>query len=62
MHLAADQVLAFRTPPILGGALEPENVVAWDRWAYYEGLATLLPQVLNMPLGTEVESKSGSGG
>jgi hypothetical protein len=60
---AAGQCLAFRTPPILGGALEPENLAAWDRWAYYEGLAKLLPQVLDLPLGTQVALKpSGSGG
>jgi hypothetical protein len=51
MHRGADQCLAFRTPPMLGGALEPENLVVWDRWAYYEGLAKLLPQVLGSPLG-----------
>jgi Domain of unknown function (DUF1851) len=60
---AAGQCLAFRTPPILGGSLEPENLIAWDRWAYYEGLAKLLPQVLDLPLGTEVVIKpSGNGG
>jgi hypothetical protein len=58
-----DQCLAFQTPPILGGSLEPENLIAWDRWAYYDGLAKLLPQVLGLPLGTEVVVKpSGSGG
>jgi hypothetical protein len=57
-----DQCLAFRTPPILGGALEPENLVAWDRWAYYEGLAKLLPQVLNLPLGTQVVVEPSGGG
>ena len=63
MRRAADECLAFRTPPILGGALEPENLVAWDRWAYYEGLAKLLPQILDLPLGTEVVIKpSGTGG
>jgi hypothetical protein len=60
---AADQCLAFQTPPILGGSLEPENLVAWDRWAYYEGLAKLLPQVLDLPLGTEIVIRpSGTGG
>jgi len=60
---AANQCLAFQTPPILGGSLEPENLIAWDRWTYYEGLAKLLPQILNLPLGTEVVIKpSESGG
>jgi hypothetical protein len=63
IHRAVGQCLAFQTLPILGGPLEPENLVAWDRWAYYEGLAKLLPQVLNLPLGTEIVIKpSGSGG
>jgi hypothetical protein len=60
---AVGQCLAFQTPPILGGSLEPENLIAWDRWAYYEGLAKLLPQVLDLPLGTQVVIKpSGTGG
>src|SRR5262245_9446612 len=54
LHCAAGQCLAFQTPPRLGGSLEPENLVAWDRWAYYEGLAELLPQVLGLPPGHEV--------
>jgi hypothetical protein len=62
MHRDADQCLAFRTPPILGGALEPENLLAWDRWAYYEGLAKVLPQVLNLPCGTQVAVKPGGTG
>jgi hypothetical protein len=45
--------LAFQTPPILGGPLEPQNLIAWDRWAYYQGLAKLLPQVLGLPPGAE---------
>ena len=54
LHCGAGECLAFQTPPILGGRLEPENLIVWNRWAYFEGLAKLLPQVLGLPPGTEV--------
>jgi hypothetical protein len=58
----ASQCLAFRTPPIVGGSLEPENLIPWDRWAYYEGLAKLWPQILDLPLGTEVVARPSTDG
>jgi hypothetical protein len=48
------QCLAFRTPPILGGPLNTSNVVVLDLMSYYQGLAKLLPQILHMPPGSEV--------
>lgn len=48
------ECLAFRTPPLLGGPLRPENLVRWDMVAYHTGLAKLLPQIKELPVGTEV--------
>jgi hypothetical protein len=49
--------LAFRTPPLLGGQLVVGNLVVWELFAYYDGLSKILPQVLALPLGTEVRVK-----
>src|SRR5262245_55976600 len=35
----AGECLAFRTPPMLGGQLRPDNLVRWDFVAYHNGLA-----------------------
>lgn len=51
------QCLAFKTPPMFGGPMTPENLVAWDLNAYYDGLAKLLPQVIDLPAGTEFRIK-----
>ena len=53
----AGQCFAFRTPPLLGGELQPANVVLWDRAAYLEGLSTLFRKVLPLPPGTEIVLK-----
>lgn len=53
------QCLAFRTPPVLGGQLAVENLVVWDLYAYHAGLAKLLPQVRELPPGTEVRARPG---
>ena len=57
LRACPEQCLAFRTPPMLGGAMTPENLVPWDLYAYYDGLAKLLPQVIDLPAGTEVRIK-----
>ena len=49
--------LAFRTPPMLGGRLTVDNLVVEELFAYYDWLSKLLPQVLALPLGTEVRVK-----
>jgi hypothetical protein len=46
--------LAFRTPPMLGGSLKPENLVRWNFTAYHCGLAQLFLQIKGLPLGTQV--------
>src|SRR5262245_46136789 len=48
------QCYAFRTPPILGGALAVSNVVAWDLAAYQLGTSKIHQQVSGLPLGTHV--------
>ena len=53
----SEECLAFETPPTLGGALTPENLVAWDLYAYHDGLAKLLPQIMGLTAGTEVRIK-----
>src|SRR5262245_11041815 len=50
----ATECLAFRTPPMLGGQLRPDNLVLWNLVAYHSGFAKLLPQIKDLPLGTEV--------
>jgi hypothetical protein len=53
LRCVVGQCLAFRTPPILGGSLVPENIIAWELWAYYDGLSKLLPQLLGLPPGSQ---------
>lgn len=48
------ECLAFRTPPLLGGPLRPDNLVQWNIVAYHSGLAKLLPQIKELPPGTQV--------
>ncbi len=50
----AAECLAFCTPPMLGGPLRPENLVAWNFVAYHTGLADLWRQIKDLPPGTEV--------
>jgi hypothetical protein len=47
------ECLAFRTPPMLGGQLRPDNLVCWNFVTYHSGLAKLWPQIRGLPLGTE---------
>jgi hypothetical protein len=56
---ASNKCIAFQTPPLLGGRMAPENLIEWDLYRYHEGVAKLLPQILNLPLGTEVRMKPG---
>jgi hypothetical protein len=51
------QCFAFRTPPVLGGALEPSNIVPWDFAAYQTGTSKVLRQVADLPLGSQVMVK-----
>lgn len=51
---APSQCLAFRTPPMLGGALAPSNIVPWDFAAYQTGTSKVLRQVADLPLGSQV--------
>src|SRR5688500_2494247 len=53
----AAECLAFRTPPMLGGQLRPDNLVRSDLVAYHSGLAKLLPQIKGLALGTEVVAR-----
>jgi hypothetical protein len=55
------QCLAFRTPPLLGGQLRPENLVLWNFVEYHSGLAKLLPQTKDLPTGTEVVARPANG-
>jgi hypothetical protein len=48
------QCFAFRTPPVLGGELAPNNVIVWDLASYHTGLRQLYPQILDLPLGAHV--------
>jgi hypothetical protein len=57
----AGECLAFRTPPMLNGQLRPENIVRWNFLAYHSGLAKLLPQIKELPLGTEVIARPADG-
>jgi len=57
----AAECLAFRTPPILGGQLRADNLVRWNLLAYHRGLAKLLPQVKDLPLGTELVARPADG-
>jgi hypothetical protein len=57
----AGECLAFRTPPMLGGQLRPDNLVRWNFVAYHSGLAKLLPQIKDLPLGTEVVARPAGG-
>lgn len=54
IKLGAGECLAFRTPPMLGGQLQPDNLVPWNLVAYHIGLARLLHQIKDLPLGSEV--------
>ncbi len=58
---AAGQCLAFRTPPLLGGQLTPDNLAQWDFVAYHRGLVKLLLQIKNRPLGTEIVARQEDG-
>ena len=42
---------------MLGGRLTVDNLVVEELFAYYDWLSKLLPQVLALPLGTEVRVK-----
>jgi hypothetical protein len=55
------ECLAFRTPPLLGGPLRPENLVRWNMVAYHAGLSKLLPQIEELPAGTEVVRRPDAG-
>jgi hypothetical protein len=55
----AGECLAFRTPPMLGGQLRPDNLVRWNLVAYHNGLAKLWPQIKDLPLGTVVVRPAG---
>jgi hypothetical protein len=55
------ECLAFRTPPMLNGQLSPNNLVRWNFVAYHRGLAELLPQIKDLPLGTEVVARPADG-
>ena len=48
------QCLALRTPPMLGGALAPSNIVPWEFAAYQTGTSKVLRQVADLPLGTHI--------
>lgn len=50
----AAECLAFRTPPVLGGPPQPENLVAWSSVSYHTGLADLWRRIKDLPPGTEV--------
>lgn len=63
-HLAASGVVpsdqecyAFRTPPILGGAIAPANVILWDVFKYHTGLSKIVRQVGDLPPGTQVVAR-----
>ena len=51
------QGFAFRTPPTLGGALAPANIVPWDFAAYQAGTSKVLRQIVDLPYGTRVVTK-----
>jgi hypothetical protein len=54
VEAAIDQCYAFKTPPLLGGKLVPENVVVWDLSRYHSGVSQIIRQVRDLPPGTEV--------
>ena len=54
IHRSPSQCFAFRTPPMLGGALAPSNIVPWDFAAYQTGTSKVLRQVAGLPLGSRV--------
>jgi hypothetical protein len=53
----AAECLAFRTPPMLGGQFQPDNLVPWNFVVYHSGLAKLWLQIKDLPLGTEVVAR-----
>lgn len=53
------QCFAFRTPPMLGGTLSPDNVLSWDLEAYQNGTSKVHQQVAGLEPGTGVVIKSG---
>jgi hypothetical protein len=61
VRLAKGQCYAFRTPPILGGRLDPSNLVPWDIYAYHSGLPKLFAQIHGLPPGTQIIPRTGSG-
>jgi Domain of unknown function (DUF1851) len=57
IHRSPSQCFAFRTPPMLGGALAPSNIVSWDFVAYQTGTSKVLRQIADLPLGSHVVAK-----
>jgi len=53
--LGEGQCYAFRTPPMLGGTMSVDNVVAWDLEAYQTGTSKLHRQVTDLHPGTQVK-------
>jgi hypothetical protein len=54
ISLGDGQCFGFRIPPRLNGALAVDNLVPLDLHIYHQGLAKLLPQILDLPLGTQI--------
>jgi len=57
IHRSPSQCFAFRTPPMLGGAFAPSNIVPWDFVAYQTGTSKVLRQIADLPLGSHVVAK-----
>jgi hypothetical protein len=56
LQLAEMQCYAYRTPPMLGGSLDPSNLVPWDIYKYHSGLPKLFAQIRGLPAGTQIIS------
>jgi hypothetical protein len=54
LRAGVGECYAFKTPPALGGELQPENVVVWDALKYHSGLSSVFRQAAGLPPGTEV--------
>jgi len=57
ISLGEGQCYAFRTPPMLGGTMSVDNVIAWDLEAYQAGTSKVHRQVADLPPGTQVKAR-----
>jgi hypothetical protein len=49
VSMSPSECYAFKTPPVFGGALGPDNVMPWDLEAYESGMSKVLKEVIGLP-------------